>query len=122
MATTSQVLASGPGWRVADVVCTAGPHDRPFEEVHDGMCIAAVTRGTFQYRTGQGSAVLAPGALLLGNDRHCFQCGHEHAAGDRCLSFHFTPDLLEGMASELLDGWRGGFNLSNLPPSAALTP
>ena len=37
-------LASGPGWRVSDVVCTAGPHDRPFEEQHDAVCIAAVSR------------------------------------------------------------------------------
>src|SRR5919204_6912620 len=97
MAPTSQLLASGPGWRVDDVVCTAGPGDPAFEEMHEGMCIAAVTQGTFQYRTAHGSAVLAPGALLLGNDRQGFECGHEHAAGDRCLSFHFTREFLESV-------------------------
>jgi AraC-like DNA-binding protein len=118
----SQLLASGDGWRVDEVVCASGPGDRSFVEEHGGFCIAAVVQGTFQYRTTQGSAVLAPGAVLLGNDRQCFECGHEHAAGDRCLSFHFTPDLLERMASQLLDGWRGGFDRPNLPPSGALTP
>ena len=28
------------------------------------------------------SAVLAPGALLLGNDHHAFECRHEHGTGD----------------------------------------
>src|SRR5215468_1574015 len=35
MALNSHLLASGPGWSVSDVACTAGPHDRPFEERHD---------------------------------------------------------------------------------------
>jgi len=70
MGLTANVLASGSGWRVQDVVCTFGPHDRPFAERHHGVCVAAVTEGTFQYRSTLGSAVLAPGALLLGNDHH----------------------------------------------------
>jgi AraC family transcriptional regulator len=68
MALTSRLLACDTGWRVEDVVCTSGPHDRPFEERHDGVCIAAVTHGTFRYRSTLGSAVLAPGALLLGKN------------------------------------------------------
>ena len=39
---TARVLASGPGWSVNDVVCTAGPHDRPYEEQRDTVSIAAV--------------------------------------------------------------------------------
>src|SRR5689334_9067881 len=31
---TSTTLAEGDGWRVADVICTSGPDDRPFEERH----------------------------------------------------------------------------------------
>src|SRR5271157_3579587 len=84
------LLASGPGWRVKDVTCSAGPHDRPFEEQHDLVCVAAVTRGTFQYRTPNGRATLVPGALMLGNPGACFECGHKHGVGDRCLSFHPT--------------------------------
>src|SRR6202789_1908352 len=98
MTATTYLLASGPGWRADDVICTSGPNDRAFEEQHDGICIAAVTRGTFQYRSTQGSALLTPGALLLGRDRHCFQCGHDHGTGDRCLSFHFTPDFFHAVA------------------------
>src|SRR5687768_7618434 len=101
MGSVSYLLASGTGWSVYDVVCGAGPHDRPFEERHDTMCIAAVTAGTFQYRSTQGDALLSPGALLLGNEGNCFECGHAHATGDRCLSFHFAPDYWESIVAEI---------------------
>jgi hypothetical protein len=81
MSLSMHLLASGPGWRVEDVVCSAGPHDRPFEEQHDLVRVAAVTRGTFEYRTPDGRATLVPGALMLGNPGACFECGHEHGSG-----------------------------------------
>jgi AraC family transcriptional regulator len=115
-------LASGPGWSVSDVVCSAGPHDRPFEERHASVCIAVVTHGTFQYRSAQGSAVLAPGALLLGNEGTCFECGHEHAVGDRCLSFHFAPDYIEEIATAVPGARWTAFTVPRLPPLPALMP
>jgi len=122
MALTSHLLASGAGWRVADVICSFGPHDRPFEERHEGVCVAAVTAGTFQYRSTLGSAMLAPGALLLGNDHHCFECGHEHGVGDRCVSFRFTPEFLESVAAEIPGVRRIAFAVPRLPPHPALLP
>src|ERR1700736_2301412 len=122
MSMSSLLLASGRGWRVDDVRCTSGPRDRPFEEKHDGMCIAVVTSGTFTYRTTQGTAVLAPGATLLGNDGHCFECGHEHGVGDRCLSFRFGPEFVESVVSELPGARRLAFTLPNLPPLSELIP
>jgi hypothetical protein len=50
IAPPSRLLARGKGWSVADVVCTAGPGDRPFEEQHSGVSIGMVLEGTFQYR------------------------------------------------------------------------
>ncbi len=122
MALASRLLASGCGWRVDDVVCSFGPQDRPFEEQHDAVCIAAVTDGTFRYRSRQGSAVLAPGALLLGNDRHSFECSHEHGVGDRCLSFQFTPAFLESVVAAVPGARRFGFSVPRLPPLPALLP
>jgi len=122
MALTFRSVASGPGWSVSDIVCTAGPHDRPFEEQHDAVCIAAVTRGTFQYRSTSGAAVLAPGALLLGNKGACFECGHEHGTGDRCLSFHVAPDIFERVVAAVPGTRRTTFAAPSLPPLPALMP
>ena len=118
----SNCLASGPGWSVSDVVCTAGPHDRPFEEQHAQVSIAAAMQGTFQYRTRQGAALLAPGALLLGNAGACFECGHEHGTGDRCLAFHFAPDYLEAIVGAVPGAQQAAFVLAQLPPIPALMP
>src|SRR5262249_17366482 len=54
MALNSRLLASGPGWSVSDVACTAGPHDRPFEERHHAARIPAVIEGTVQYLPAPG--------------------------------------------------------------------
>lgn len=122
MTATASILASGPGWQVSDVVCTARVGDRPFEEQHRSFCVAAVTRGTFRYGSSLGTAIMAPGALLLGNPGTCFECGHDHSAGDRCLSFHFSPDYLESVTAELPDVTRLGFRTPRLPPMSALAP
>lgn len=118
----SQTMASGPGWHVRDLLCTAGPRDRPFEEQHESVCIAAVTQGTFQYRSTQGTALLAPGAVLLGNHRCCFECGHEHGIGDRCLAFHFAPDYWEAVVAGVPSAPAVTFAGPYLPPSPSLLP
>lgn len=82
MSLAAKVLASGSGWRVSDVVCTSGPRDRCYVEQHSAYSIALVTDGNFQYRTSQGSALMTPGSLLLGNEGACFECGHQrHGPG-----------------------------------------
>jgi len=91
----AKMLASGNGWDAADVVCSAGPQDRPFEEQHSAWSIAVVLGGSFQYHSSCGVAVMSPGALLLGNCGQNFECRHEHATGDRCLSFHYTPEFFD---------------------------
>ena len=114
-------MASAPGWRVEDLICTARPGDRAFEEKHDGVCIAVTLKGSFRYRTTQGEALLAPGAILLGNDQHCFECGHAHSAGDQCLSFHFTSELFERMVAETPGARHLPFGLPCIPPLGSLT-
>src|ERR1700704_3907334 len=90
----ARVLGKGNGWTVEDIVCSSGPQDRSYDEQHQHVAIAIVTSGTFQYR-GSGSngrEMMTPGSLLLGSPGQCFECGHEHDVGDRCLSFRFTPE------------------------------
>src|SRR4051794_36793100 len=84
-------IAGGEGWSIFDVICGAGPRDRPYEESHTRPCIAVVAAGTFQYRSGRKPDLMAPGSVLLGNAGECFACGHEHGVGDRCVSFSYEP-------------------------------
>lgn len=106
----ARLLAEGEGWSVSDVICTSGPRDRPFEERHSRVSIAIVLSGTFQYRSAAGRELMTPGSLMLGNPGQCFECGHEHGHGDRCLSFSFDPDYV-----------RTDFRMLRIPPVRELS-
>ena len=114
-------LASGSGWSVTDVVCEAGPRDRPFEEQHTWSSIAVVVSGTFQYRSSAGEGLMVPGSLLLGNARDAFVCAHEHGTGDRCVAFHYSPEFLARLGDDLGVGDRR-FDSPRLPPARVLAP
>jgi AraC family transcriptional regulator len=45
----TRVLAEGQEWSLTEYICRAGPEDRPVEERHEWVTIAAVVAGTFQY-------------------------------------------------------------------------
>jgi AraC family transcriptional regulator len=120
MAISAQTLASGAEWSVCDVVCDHGPRDRAFVEEHAETTVAAVMQGSFQYRTQTGSAVLVPGSLLLGNAGNCFECGHDHARGDRCLAFHFTQAFLESCAAGTPGIRKTRFSCASVPPASEL--
>ncbi|MEP6492061.1 MAG: AraC family transcriptional regulator [bacterium] len=116
-------LARGDGWSVDDVICTSGPADRSFEEGHGTVSIAIVAAGSFQYRSRFGREVMTPGSLLLGNAGDSFECSHDHAAGDRCIAFHYAPDVFERLAADA--GVKRGertFRASRVPPIRALSP
>ncbi|MGE0639780.1 MAG: helix-turn-helix domain-containing protein [Thermoanaerobaculia bacterium] len=120
---SSRRIAGGAGWSVDDVICTSDARDRAFEERHSAVGIAFVVAGSFAYRSTTGRAVLAPGATLLGNADCCFECGHEHGAGDRCIAFQFSTDFFERVASDagiVPSGRR--FRTPRLPPLRELTP
>lgn len=114
------LLAQGNGWTVADVVCTCGPQDRSFEEQFANFTVALVTAGSFQYRGPLGCELMSPGSLVLGSAGQSFECGHEHAPGDRCLAFWFTPEYFEQLAIEA--GVRHlNFPALRLPPMRELS-
>jgi len=114
--------AAGDGWMVQDLICRAGPEDRSFEERHHSVAIAMVMGGTFQYRSSIGRAVLTPGAIMLGAPGVCFECGHEHGVGDRCLSFHYRADIWDDIVAAIPGVARADFARPLLPPLEALTP
>jgi AraC family transcriptional regulator len=119
---TARVLARGDGWAVADVVCTSGPHDRPFEEQHTQYTIAMVLAGSFQYRSAHASGLMTPGSLMLGNRGQCYECGHEHGDGDRCVSFWFSPEYFERLAADAGARATVNFPALRVPPARALAP
>lgn len=93
-------LLAKRGLQVADILCTSGPRDTPFEEAHSVMSIAVVVSGTFTYQSDQGRTLMTPGSLLIGHSGSCFTCGHEHAEGDRCLAFMFDNNLFERISAD----------------------
>lgn len=118
----TRALAQGAGWDVADVLCTFGPRDQPFEERHAGVCIAMVVAGSFDYRAAPGRELLTPGALLLGNAGGCFECGHRHAPGDRCIAFRYAPAYFERLAADAgLASGQLNFRRARIPSQRAFS-
>lgn len=115
-------IAEGSGWRVSDIVCEAGPEHAPFEEAHEWVSISAVISGSFVYRSTHGRRLMTPGSFLLGNQHACFECSHEHGAGDRCIAFHYDPSLIEEAAGGLSGVQNTAFREHRLPPLDNLLP
>lgn len=114
-------LAAGPDWRVVDIVCTSGPGDYAFEEAHESVSISLVRSGTFVYRSGRGSSLMSPGAILLGSAGQRYECSHDHGEGDRCLSFQFDPDFFARLAHDA-GAARAAFDHNRVPPLRMLAP
>ncbi len=112
-----RTLAAGDGWSMHEIVCRAGPSDRPFEERHDGFSVSAVLEGSFTYRSDAGHRLLYPGALLLGNNGSCFECGHAHGIGDRCISLNVHEEEFSEVAATTASTSRFRFSAPSLPPS-----
>ncbi len=122
LAPAATLLASGEGWSLADVRCQAGPGDRAFEERHDGFSIAAVAEGSFVYHGEAGRALLLPGSLLLGNEGACYQCGHDHSRGDRCVALSVSGELFGEVAASQSGSGRYRFPASAAVATGALLP
>jgi len=71
----ARVIAQGEDWHALDVLCTAGPEDRAYEEVHDQSSVSVVLAGTFHYRAVDGAALMTSGSVLLGERGRCFASG-----------------------------------------------
>ena len=117
-----RVIAAGCGWSVSEFVCDAGPDDRPFEERHERVTIAAVLSGSFKYRTHAGTSLMHPGAFVLGEAGRCYECGHDHGVGDRCVSFSFAEDYFDEISRMASAGGKYRFCHAALPASCGLQP
>ena len=117
-----RTLAAGDGWSVHEVVCRSGPSDKPFQERHEGFSISAVVEGSFTYRSDAGHGLLYPGALLLGNNGSCFECGHRHGVGDRCISLNVYEEQFSEVAAAATSTSRFRFSAPSLSPSPKALP
>ncbi len=118
----ARTIAATADWDIAEYTCHCGPGDRAFEEQHGHFTIAAVMQGHFTYRTDNGRGLMQPGALLLGNQGKCFECGHEHGVGDRCIAFHIAPELFDEVAATATGALNYKFRRAALPPLPGLLP
>jgi AraC family transcriptional regulator len=112
-------LAEGDGWHVHDFICTCGPNDRDAEEQGSTSGVALLVSGSFVVRNHHGTSLLSEGSMFLVEAGRCFVCSHRHAAGDRCLSFQFEPEVFERVAHDA--GARPNFAHNRLPPLRALS-
>jgi AraC-like DNA-binding protein len=118
----ARFLRQGQEWSIGEYLCTAGPNDRPFEERREQVAIAAVIEGSFRYRGETGTAVMHPGAFLLGNAATCYECGHDHSTGDRCIAFHLAPAYFAEVAASIAGSGRFRFPTPMLPATPKLLP
>jgi AraC-like DNA-binding protein len=94
--------------------CQARVGDKPFNESHDSHSLAYVRKGSFGYHVGRRHYELVVGGLLIGQPDDDYRCSHDHVCGDECLSFSFTPQLIEEM------GGRSGWRTQGVAPHAEL--
>jgi AraC-like DNA-binding protein len=99
---------------VTDYRCESGPDDRPFPEVHATHSVSYVREGSFGCRTRGRAFDLVAGSMLVGHPGDEYVCTHDHARGDRCLSFQLAPELVDALGDGA--GWRVGC----VPPLAEL--
>lgn len=107
---------------MSEFICTLGPRDRRFEEQHERVAISAVVAGSFRYRTAAGKGMLHPGAFLLGDGGTCFECGHDHDGGDRCVAFHYDPAFFDEIAATAAGSHGFRFPVAMLPALRSLVP
>jgi AraC-like DNA-binding protein len=112
MTTATTDLLQSDGLTVVDYRCAAGPADTPFVETHATYCLSYVRKGSFGCHTRAGSFELVTGSLLVGGAGDEYMCTHDHAlGGDECLSFHWSPALVETISDR-----RGYWQAGCLPP------
>ena len=101
-------LFSSPAMTVVDYRCTAGPGDKPFVESHAGFSVAYVRKGSFGCIALGERHELVAGSLMVGYPGDEYLCSHEHhACGDECLSFQFSPGLVDELGGKK-EPWRKG--------------
>jgi AraC family transcriptional regulator len=107
-------LARGDDFAALDCVCHLGARSPASRGVYARAKIAVVLSGAFHARSRQGSVVVGPGSMLLGNASADYEHRHLDDGGDRSIVFEYDEQQLE----ELGLG-RAAFHRACVPASAA---
>lgn len=100
------LLRSGP-LSVVDYRCSAGPGDAAFVELHSRFSVSYVREGSFGCRVRGEWFELVAGSILVGYPGDEYMCTHDHAQGDRCLSFQLEQTAVEAIGDKA-DVWQIG--------------
>jgi AraC-like DNA-binding protein len=112
---SSTTLLQRPSLTVSDFRCSAVPGEKPFVEQHDCHSISFVRKGSFAYHSRGRTHELVAGSFLIGRPGAEFACSHDHVCGDECLSFFFSPELVDAVG-----GRRETWDVGATPPLAEL--
>jgi AraC family transcriptional regulator len=94
-------LFETPTLSVMDYRCSAAPGDKPYVELFSSHSISYVRKGSFGYCSRGSKHDLVPGSLLVGHAGDEYSCTHyHHGGGDECLSFQFTPEVVESVGDD----------------------
>jgi len=100
---------------VCDYRCSATLGAAPYLEVHGNYTLSYVRKGSFGYRVRGELHELVTGSVLVGRPGDEYSCTHDHTQGDECLSFYFTPSLVDQICART-EIWRTG----GVPPLSEL--
>jgi AraC-like DNA-binding protein len=89
-------LYAGESLAVYRYRCTAGPHDKPYAEVHRCHSVSYVRGGSFGCVTLGARHELVAGSVLIGRPGQEYTATHEHhGCGDECVSVKLSPAAAE---------------------------
>lgn len=101
---------------VLDYRCDTRPGEASVAEAHAASSLSYVRRGSFGYHSHGHGIELVAGATLVGHVGDEFRCTHDHhLAGDECLSFQLSAELVDALGVPA-HAWRIG----GLPPLPGL--
>jgi AraC family transcriptional regulator len=86
---------------IREDACAADPAGPAAHWVYGKAAIGFVTRGTFEYASGDRSVLATPGAVILGNADEHFSVRHVDACGNRRLVVTVDRALLDDVANDV---------------------
>jgi AraC-like DNA-binding protein len=92
------VGAPADGFVVREADCAPHPDGAAAHGLYGESAVAWVLSGGVEYRAGNGSAAIAPGAIVFANRGEGFSCQHTEARANRRLIVFFGAEMINAAA------------------------